>query len=150
MNKREHILNGLLVGIGVGIVLNPTWDEMMLHSVVSITIPVTLGALVPDIDTEFGRHRKTLHNVFVLGTFAVFPFVYNNLQYVWIGVLTHFVLDMMGSKRGIALLYPFSADEYNPDVGVPVDSKFAGVVTTLVTIFEIVVVGMVMGFEIPL
>lgn len=140
MNKKEHTVNGILVGIGVGAVLSPTWDEAMLLSVVEVALPVMLGALVPDIDTEFGRHRKTLHNVFVLGTFAVFPFVYGNLSYVWIGVLTHFVLDCLGSKRGIAFFYPFSTDEWNPKIGVPVESKFAGVVTVLVTVFEIAAV----------
>lgn len=150
MNKREHILNGILVGIGAGAILSPTWDGAMAHSVLSVALPVMLGALVPDIDTEFGRHRKTLHNVFVLGTFAVFPVVYGNLQYVWIGVLTHFVLDMLGSKRGVALFYPLSADEYNPDIGVPVESKFSGVVTVLVTVFEVGAVALMLFLGVPL
>lgn len=144
MNKREHVINGLLIGIGVGIILSPTWDEHMLHSVTAVTVPVTLGALVPDIDTEFGRHRKTLHNVFVLGTFLAFPYVFGNLQYVWIGVLTHFVLDMLGTKRGVALFYPFESDEYNPDIGVPVESKFAGAVTGLVTAAEIIAIAAIL------
>ncbi len=139
VNKREHIINGVLIGIGVGVLLSPTGDKWMVHSVFSVAIPVTLGALVPDIDTEFGKHRKTLHNVFVLAVFAAFPFVYGNLQYVWIGVLTHFVLDYLGSKRGIALFYPLSTDEWNFPFGVKVTNRFASIVTILVTVFELTI-----------
>lgn len=138
MNKREHVINGLLVGLGVGIILQPTLDAAMLRSIVAVTVPVLLGALFPDIDAVIGSHRKTFHNLIVLGTFVAFPVVFDNLQYVWIGVLTHFVLDLFGSTRGIALWYPFP-QEWNPLRGVTVSSRFAGAVTVLITLCELVV-----------
>lgn len=79
-----------------------------------------------------------------MAVFAAFPFVYGNLQHVWIGVLSHFILDCLGSKRGITLFYPLSTDEWNPRIGVTTDSKYAGVVTVLVTLFEIAVTDMVL------
>lgn len=136
MNKREHVINGLLVGIGVGILLSPTGELTMARSIVAVAVPVLLGALFPDIDAVIGSHRKTFHNLIVLGIFAAFPYVFDNLQYVWIGVLTHYVLDCFGSKRGIALFYPFP-DEWNPLRGVTVSSRFAGAVTGLISLGEL-------------
>jgi hypothetical protein len=154
MNKRDHVLNGVLVGLGVGIIL-ATADDLShvshsdldtLKTVVAVTVPVVLGAMVPDIDTVLGKHRKTLHNLPVLAGFIAFPVVFGNLQYVWIGVLTHYVLDLLGSKRGVALFYPLDSNEWNPHIGVKTDSKYAGVVTVLVTMLEIAVaVGMLLG-----
>ncbi len=82
MNKQDHIINGVLVGIGVGSILSPTWDTWMIHSIVAVTVPVTLGVLVSDVASDFGRHRNTLHNGVLLGSFVVFPFVFGILQYV--------------------------------------------------------------------
>jgi membrane-bound metal-dependent hydrolase YbcI (DUF457 family) len=147
MNKRDHVLNGVLVGIGVGVIL-ATADDLShvshsdldtLKTVVAVTVPVVLGAMVPDIDAVLGTHRKTLHNLPVLAVFVAFPAVFGNLQYVWIGVVTHFVLDCLGSKRGIALFYPLASNEWNPYIGVKTDSKYASAVTVLVTVFEIAV-----------
>ncbi|RRJ30898.1 metal-dependent hydrolase [Halocatena pleomorpha] len=132
MNKRGHVLNGLLLGVGVGFILAPTGDVNTLRTIVAVAVPVTLGALVPDIDTEFGRHRKTLHNLPVLGLFIAFPAVFGNLHYVWIGVLTHYVLDMVGSKRGIALFYPYT-QEYGFPTGVATKSEYTNVVTLIIT-----------------
>jgi len=84
-----------------------------------------LGALFPDVDTAFGKHRKTLHNLPILIGFVAFPFVFGNLEYVWIGVLTHYVLDIAGSKRGIALFYPLWKEEFGLPIGVAVSSKNA-------------------------
>lgn len=139
MNKEGHVLNAALLGIGLGFVLEPSGTAETLRTIVAVTIPVTLGALFPDVDTAFGKHRKTLHNLPVLGLFVVFPFVFANLAYVWVGVFTHYVLDYLGSRRGIALFYPLSHAEYGFPSGVTTSSRFANVVTIVVTIVELAV-----------
>ena len=137
MNKEGHILNAALLGIGLGFVLDPSGTVGTLRTVVAVTIPVMLGALFPDVDTAFGKHRKTLHNLPVLGLFVAFPFFFANLAYVWIGVFTHYVLDYLGSRRGIALFYPLSSQEYGFPSGVTTSSRFANVVTIVVTAVEL-------------
>ena len=132
MNKEGHVLNAVLLGIGLGYVLEPAGDLTTFRTVVELTVPVTLGALFPDVDTAFGKHRKTLHNLPVLAVFVAFPAVFGNLQYVWVGVLTHYVLDIVGSKRGIALFYPLER-EYGFPTGVTTSSKYANAVTLVVT-----------------
>lgn len=140
MNERGHILNAVLLGVGTGFLLEPTLTVDGAISVVTVGVPVILGALVPDIDTSFGTHRKTGHNVFVLGIFLAFPHFLGNLQYVWLGIVTHYALDLLGNVRGMAVFYPFSSKEYDITVGVPVTSRWADVVTLLVTAFELAVV----------
>lgn len=137
MNKEGHVLNAVVLGVGLGFVLEPSGTVETLRTIVAVTIPVTLGALFPDVDTEFGKHRKTLHNVPVLGIFVAFPFVFSNLQYVWIGILTHYVLDYVGSRRGIALWYPLSSTEYGTPFGVTTSSRYANAVTLVVTGLEL-------------
>ena len=137
MNKEGHVLNALLLGVGLGFVLEPSGTVETLRTVVAVTIPVTLGALFPDVDTAFGKHRKTLHNLPILILFVVFPFAFGNLQYVWVGVLTHYVLDYFGSRRGIALFYPLSPTEYGFPSGVTTSSRFANAVTIVVTAVEL-------------
>ncbi|WP_435335270.1 metal-dependent hydrolase [Haloarchaeobius sp. TZWWS8] len=138
MNKKGHVMNAVLLSIGLGYVLEPAGTEATFVKIVEVGLPVTLGALFPDVDTEFGKHRKTLHNLPVLGLFVAFPYVFGNLEFVWLGVLTHYVLDVMGSKRGIALFYPYSK-EYGLPVGVAVKSDHADLVTVVITGFELVV-----------
>ena len=137
MNKEGHVLNAALLGIGLGFVLEPSGTVETLRTVVAVTVPVTLGALFPDVDTAFGKHRKTLHNLPVVGLFVAFPLVFGNLSYVWIGILTHYVLDYLGSRRGIALFYPLSGQEYGFPSGVTTSSRFANVVTVVVTAVEL-------------
>lgn len=139
MNKREHVLNAVVFGIGLGVILAPRAELTTLRTIVAVTIPVVLGALVPDIDTEFGTHRKTLHNLPVLVVFLAFPVVFGNLQYVWLGVLTHYVLDVAGTTRGIALFYPLASNEFDLPIGVPVASRFALAVTGVITAGELAV-----------
>jgi hypothetical protein len=139
VNKHGHILNGLLLGIGLSFILSPAGDIETLRTIVAVTVPVTLGALFPDIDTEFGTHRKTLHNLLVFGMFLAFPVVFDNLHYVWVGVLTHYVLDVVGSKRGIALFYPFPR-EYGFPTGVTTKDSYANVITLFITVCELVVI----------
>lgn len=148
MNKRGHVLNAVLLSIGLGILLEPTAELETLERIVAIAIPVTLGALFPDVDTDFDKHRKTLHNLPVLAAFLVFPYYFGNLEYVWLGVLTHYVLDVAGSRRGIALFYPLSSQEYNLPFGVPVSSDRADLVTVLVTVGELLLIAAIV-YEVP-
>jgi len=167
MNKDGHVLNGALLAIGLGFILaiDPTagpivGDESgsvtvdavavvagdVARSVAELSLPVILGALFPDVDTAFGRHRKTLHSLPVLGIFMAFPYLFGNLQFVWIGVATHYLLDMVGSKRGIALFHPFSSTEYNLPTGVATSSDWAMRVTVIVTGFELLLLGLVHNY----
>lgn len=139
MNKRGHVLNAVLLTIGLGYVLEPSGGIETFRTIAAVSIPIVLGALFPDVDTAFGRHRKTLHNLPVLALVAAYPIYFDNLQYVWIGVLSHFALDMFGSRRGLALLYPVSDREYSVPFGVPVDSSYADMAMAAVTAFELVV-----------
>ena len=142
MNKRGHVLNAILLSIGLGYLLEPTGDEGTFVTIVEVGVPVLLGALFPDVDTAFGKHRKTLHNLLVLGGFVAFPYFFGNLEYVWIGILTHYVLDIAGSKRGLALFYPYSK-EYGLPVGVAVSSDRAELATVVVTGVELVAAGLI-------
>ncbi|MUW14722.1 metal-dependent hydrolase [Halorubrum sp. CBA1125] len=138
MNKRGHVLNALLLALGLGFVLEPGLGAATARTTAEITVPIVLGALFPDVDTAFGRHRKTLHSLPVLGVFVAYPVLFGNLQYVWIGVLTHYVLDVVGSRRGIALFHPLSDAEYGLPSGVTTSSKYADLVTVVVTAVELV------------
>ena len=60
MNKQGHVLNAVLLGIGLGYVLEPAGDFETFRTVAEVSVPVVLGALFPDVDTAFGKHRKTL------------------------------------------------------------------------------------------
>jgi len=139
MNKKGHILNAVLLSIGLGYVLEPSGDVETFVTIAEVSIPITLGALFPDVDTAFGRHRKTLHNLLVLGVVAAYPLYFANLQYVWVGVLTHYALDLLGTKRGLALFYPLWDREFDVPFGVAVSSKYSDIVTVGVTGFEVVV-----------
>ena len=140
MNKRGHVLNGLLLALGLGFILEPSLDAATATTVAEITAPVVLGALFPDVDTAFGKHRKTLHNLPVLAVVGAYPFYFANLQWVWLGVLTHYVLDVLGTTRGIALFYPLWDREFDVPIGVPVDSKWSGALTVVITAVELAVI----------
>ena len=137
MNKRGHVLNALLLALGLGFVIEPGLDMATARTTAQITVPIVLGALFPDVDTAFGRHRKTLHSLPVLAVFVAYPLVFGNLQYVWIGVLTHYLLDVVGSRRGIALVHPLSDTEYGLPSGVTTSSKYADLVTVIITAIEL-------------
>ena len=137
MNKKGHVLNAALLSLGLGYLLEPTGSLETFRTIIAIGVPVTLGALVPDIDTAFGKHRKTLHNLPVLAGFVAFPEIFGNLEYVWIGVLTHYVLDIAGSKRGIALFYPVWKKEFGLPFGVAVSSKRSDMMMVFVTVAEL-------------
>jgi len=137
MNQREHILNAVLLGVGLAYVLEPSGDVVTFRTMVAVGVPVVLGALFPDVDAHYGRHRKALHNLAVLGFFLVFPVYFENLQWVWLGVLTHYVLDIAGSRRGIALFYPVWKREFGLPLGVPVAASSSVVVTIIITAIEV-------------
>ena len=139
MNKRGHVLNALLLALGLGFIFEPGLDMATAEMTAQITVPIVLGALFPDVDTAFGRHRKTLHSLPVLAVFLAYPILFGNLQYVWIGVLTHYILDVVGSRRGIALFHPLSDTEYGMPTGVTTSSKYADLVTVIITALELAV-----------
>ena len=139
MNEREHVLNAVLLSVGIAVILRGELAFPPTKALLAVGVPVTLGALFPDIDTAFGTHRKTFHNLATFGAFLAFPVVFGNLHYVWIGVATHYVLDLLGNVRGMALFYPWP-EEYDVPVGVNVDSPWADAVTLAVTGFELAVI----------
>ena len=156
MNKDGHVVNAALLGVGVGVLVqvmnNPGWTlvlDQFLLDVLEVATPIVLGALFPDVDTAFGKHRKTLHNLPVLAFFMAFPLVFGNLEYVWLGILTHYVLDIVGSRRGIALFYPFPK-EYGFPTGVTTSSDAAMPVTIVITILELAFIALILHFEFSL
>ena len=148
MNKKGHVLNAVLLSIGLGYVFYPAGDVPTFRMIAEVSVPVVLGALFPDVDTAFGKHRKTFHNLPVLAVIYAYPVYFGNLHYVWIGVATHYVLDLLGSKRGLALFYPFEK-EFSLPVGVSVSSRWATVVTVVVTGLELAVVAAVVHLDLP-
>jgi len=138
MNKRGHVINAVLLSLGVGYILEPRLSPALLVAIAKVSPPIVLGALFPDLDTAFGQHRKTFHNVWVLGLALAFPYFFENLQFVWIGITTHYVLDLLGNIKGMGILYPLPGF-YDIPVGVNINSKWADVVTLLVTAFELVI-----------
>ncbi|NGM69599.1 metal-dependent hydrolase [Natronolimnobius sp. AArcel1] len=148
MNKKGHVLNAVLLSIGLGYLLEPAGNLETFETIIAIGVPITLGAMVPDIDTAFGKHRKTLHNLPLLAGFAVFPALFGNLEWVWVGVLTHYILDVAGSKRGIALFYPLWKKEFGLPIGVAVSSKRADLMMVIVTIAELVIAAVIL-YQVP-
>lgn len=158
MNKKGHVLNAILLSLGLGVILAldprvPVTGGGMADAaltVAELSIPVTLGALFPDVDTAFGKHRKTLHNLPVLAIFLGYPVLFGNLQFVWIGVATHYLLDAFGSKRGIALFYPLSKQEYGFPTGVATSHRHADAVTLVITVVELGALAAVHYYLVPL
>lgn len=143
MNKRGHVLNAVLLSIGLGYVVHPAGDVETFVTIAELFVPIVLGALFPDVDAVVGRHRKTLHNLPVLGIVLAYPIYFGNLQWVWVGVLTHYLLDLLGTKRGLALFYPLWEREYELPFGVPVKSRWSPYVTLVVTALELAVAALI-------
>jgi len=150
VNKKGHVLNAILLAIGLGYVLQPSGDVETFRTIAELFVPIVLGALFPDVDTAFGKHRKTLHNLLVLGVILAYPIYFGNLQFVWIGVATHYLLDVVGSKRGIALFYPLSSTEYGLPVGVTTSSKWADTFTVAITLGELAALTVVQFYLVDL
>jgi len=140
MRERGHVINAVCLGVGTGVLLDPSMTVGTLRSVLGVGVPVVLGALLPDVDTSFGAHRVHGHNLLVLGAVLAFPLIYGNLGWVWLGVVTHYVLDLLGNVRGMALFYPLTRRFYDVPVGVTVNSPLADVVTVIVTGVELAVI----------
>lgn len=140
MNQREHILNAVIVAVGVGFALKPGGSFATIEQVAAVSIPVLLGALFPDVDVHYGEHRKTLHNIPVIVVIIGYPLSFGNLQWVWLGVITHYILDVIGSTRGIALFYPVWDREFGVKVGVTTSSRWAPLVTVVISVVEILAV----------
>jgi hypothetical protein len=160
MNRGPHLLNALALGVAVSVAVDPAvyralWGAIgtgrsigppmwaAMTALVAVTIPVVLGAMVPDIDTTVGHHRKTLHNGFVLVGFVWFPLAFGNLQYVWIGVAAHLLLDLVGSDRGVALAYPLLEREVRSPVRWPAQGPMALLVTGVITLVELWVLAVI-------
>jgi hypothetical protein len=156
VNKKGHVLNAALLSLGLGVVLatpvalTAAAAVATIETTAKLAVPIVLGALFPDVDTAFGKHRKTLHNLFALGIFVGYPFVFDNLHFVWIGVATHYLLDVVGSRRGIALFYPLTRREWGVPSGVTTSSKYADLVTVVVTALELAVLAGVHFYVAPL
>ena len=146
MNRRNHVLNAAVLGVAIGVLLEPGGGGATLISAIAVGVPVVVGALVPDVDADLGAHRKTLHNLPVLAGFVAFPLVFGNLHYVWIGVAAHYVLDLVATRRGIALFYPLSSREFALPAGVTTGGRGAPVVTVIVTLAELVALVAIAGF----
>jgi hypothetical protein len=145
MNKDDHVINAVGLGIGVGALLAPSMNQSPFSAVLAVGVPVVIGALFPDIDTEFGTHRETFHNVVTLSVFVAFPIYFGNLSFVWMGILTHYVLDLLGTRGGMALFYPIQTHVSVP-VGVNVDSPKSRVVTLAITAFELGIVWLLVEY----
>ena len=158
MNKKGHVTNAVLLSLGLGVILAfdpriPVTEEGATRAaagIAELSLPVILGALFPDVDTAFGKHRKTLHNLPVLALFVAYPFLFGNLQFVWVGIATHYLLDVFGSKRGIALFYPLSKREYSFPTGVATSHRYADAVTLVITAVELVALAGVHYYLVPL
>lgn len=147
MNRRNHVVNAALLSAGLAIMLASTFDVMTLSVMLQIGVPVMVGALFPDLDVAIGAHRKTFHNLPVLSAFMLYPVVFDNLHFIWMGILAHYLLDLLGTDRGIALLYPLQA-EIDVPLGVPVGTRWADLMTLLVTGFELWVLSVLLDLEI--
>jgi len=84
----------------------------------------------------------------VLAVAVAFPFLFGTLRFVWIGIATQYVLDLLGDVTGIAVRYPLRG-WYDIPVGVGIDSRWADLVTLAVTAFELALLGalVVLGHE---
>ncbi|QPV61420.1 metal-dependent hydrolase [Halosimplex litoreum] len=139
MDKRGHVLNAVFLAVGLGFILEPAGNVETFRTIAAVFVPLVLGALFPDVDTHFGKHRKTLHNLPVLAIVAAYPIYFGNLHWVWLGVLTHYVLDALGTTRGLALFYPLWDEEFGAPIGVPVSSDYSDAMMLVITAFELVV-----------
>ncbi len=98
MNRRDHTLCALLLGVTISI---------CTLSVVPLVL-VYVGSNLPDLDAVVFKHRKTLHNVFsVVIITCVFYSASHGFWFVGVGMLLHIVLDMC-SKSNVFFFYPLS------------------------------------------
>lgn len=140
------MFNAILLALGLDAIL--TIDPQPLESTMGsvfllaqeigqLSLPITLGALFSDVGTIFDKHCKTLHNPSMLVVFLIFPLIFDNLQFVWTDVATHYILDMIGSKRDITLFYPLSPQKYDLPTSVTINSKHTGTVIIVIIVAEL-------------
>ncbi|MFC6755888.1 MULTISPECIES: metal-dependent hydrolase [Haloarcula] len=135
MNPIDHVINGALVAGAIAFLISP------LNLLVAVPLGIA-GALFPDLDTHVGTHRKTFHNGFLLLFFCIGAVVYPLFVYFPIGVASHYLLDALCSRRGIAFFYPVSKSEYQSKGGVTVDDDRARMVTVAMSGSEIILVAL--------
>lgn len=129
MNKKQHLYGAFISVIafvavsayygGINAVVDAWWHIAMWLFI------VPLIALLPDIDTEFGKHRALFHNIFVFIIFTIILFMVKGNMFIlpmWIGYLSHVFLDMT-TKRGIMIFYPITS---KPIGGLGVEAKSIG------------------------
>ncbi len=63
---------------------------------------------------------------------------------------THYVLDVLGTTRGIALFYPLWSREFDVPFGIRVDSRYADLMTVTVTAVELAGIFMLLQYATPL
>jgi len=131
MNKPEHVANGALIAGAIGVVLGGLPEVL-------VAVPLGVaGSLLPDLDTAVGTHRKTFHNLPVLGVLLLGAWFHPVVIYLPIGVASHYALDALCSRRGIALFYPLTTQEYQSAGGVTVDDPRSGLLTLAFSGFEV-------------
>lgn len=136
MNKDHHRLNGLLVGGAIALHLNPS------HLLAGIGLGL-IGALLPDFDAKQKgffdelKKRKSLHNLAVCGALLLGGLASPFVLYLAIGVVSHVSLDMFCSRRGVALFYPLSSNEFGTNGGITVNDERAILMTLGMSIFQI-------------
>lgn len=101
MNQRMHMINSLAI-MCVVVLIHP--------DIMAFGIP--LGTLIPDLDIHLqrfglGRHRKTLHNIWLPIVFAFIGLLRSESFFVFlaIGIGVHLLADLP-SRSGVYLLYP--------------------------------------------
>ena len=55
MNKRGHVLNAVLLAVGLGYLLESAGDLRTLRTVAEVFVPVVLGALFPNAVSTSGN-----------------------------------------------------------------------------------------------
>lgn len=136
MNKKQHLYGGFLTSITLLIMSyyynNPIYG--LIDGIIFV-LGVTVMSIIPDIDTDIGKHRASFHNLFVFVVISIilFKLTYILFLYAWgVAYLSHISLDIL-TKRGIALLYPLSNRRFG-GLGIDAKSPLGNIVTYTVSI----------------
>jgi len=123
MNKRQHLYGGLLSGIVI-VLMSYYYGKPLFSFIDSLIfiIVIPFMTLIPDIDTEIGKHRGAFHNVFFAILVAVLIYHIGSITILiawFVAYTSHIILDLF-TKRGIMLFYPLSKSSIG---GFGVDAK---------------------------